>query len=52
MEHGLKENSVHSRMNALKFYFEQVLHKEKMFFEIIKGSFATAQNRNIAFEAL
>ena len=31
MEHGLKENTVHSRMNALKFYFEQVLHKEKMF---------------------
>src|SRR3954447_22654021 len=31
---GLKENSVHSRMNALKFYYEQVLHKEKMFFEI------------------
>ena len=34
MEHGLKENTVHSRMNALKFYYEQVLHKEKMFFEI------------------
>ena len=34
MERGLKENSVHSRMNALKFYYEQVLHKEKMFFEI------------------
>ncbi len=30
----LKENSVHSRMNALKFFYEQVLHKEKMFFEI------------------
>jgi site-specific recombinase XerD len=30
----LKENTVHSRMNALKFYYEQVLHKEKMFFEI------------------
>lgn len=30
----LKENSVHSRMNALKFYYEQVLHNEKMFFEI------------------
>jgi integrase/recombinase XerD len=34
MEHGLKENSVHSRMNALKFYYEQVLHKDKMFFDI------------------
>jgi site-specific recombinase XerD len=30
----LRENTVHSRMNALKFYYEQVLHKEKMFFEI------------------
>ncbi len=31
---GLKENSVHSRLNALKFYYEQVLKKDKMFFEI------------------
>jgi integrase/recombinase XerD len=30
----LSENTVHSRMNALKFYYEQVLHKDKMFFEI------------------
>ncbi|MEO7209461.1 MAG: tyrosine-type recombinase/integrase [Chitinophagaceae bacterium] len=30
----LKENTVHSRINALKFYYEQVLNKEKMFFEI------------------
>lgn len=30
----LSENSLHSRINALKFYFEQVLHKEKIFFEI------------------
>lgn len=30
----LSENTVHSRINALKFYYEQVLHKEKMFFEI------------------
>ncbi len=30
----LSENTVHSRMNALKFYYEQVLHKEKMFFDI------------------
>ncbi len=34
MHNGLKENSVHSRMNALKFYYEQVLHRQKMFFEI------------------
>lgn len=31
---GLKENSLHSRINALKFYYEQVLHREKFFFEI------------------
>ena len=31
----LSENIVHSRMNAVKFYFEQVLHREKFFFEEI-----------------
>ena len=31
----LSENIIHSRMNALKFYFEQVLHRDKMFFEDI-----------------
>ena len=30
----LSENSLHSRLNALKFYFEQVLHREKFFYEI------------------
>ncbi len=30
----LSENTIHSRMNALKFYYEQVLRKEKMFFDI------------------
>jgi len=30
----LSENTIHSRMNALKFYYEQVLHKEKFFWEI------------------
>ncbi len=30
----LKENTLHSRMNALKFYYEQVLHREKFFWEI------------------
>ncbi len=28
------ESKIHTTINALKFYFEQVLHKEKMFFEI------------------
>ena len=31
----LSENAIHSRINAVKFYFEQVLHREKLFFEEI-----------------
>jgi len=31
---GLSENTIHSRMNALKFFFEQVLKREKFFYEI------------------
>ena len=31
----LSENIIHSRMNSIKFYFEQVLHREKVFFEEI-----------------
>ena len=30
----LSENTLHSRINAIKFYFEQVLKKEKFFWEI------------------
>ena len=30
----LSEATLHSRMNALKFYYEQVLNKEKFFWEI------------------
>ncbi|TAN13339.1 MAG: integrase [Chitinophagaceae bacterium] len=30
----LTENQMHSRLNALKFYFEQVLRREKFFFDI------------------
>lgn len=30
----LSENTLHSRLNALKFYFEQVLHRDKFFWEI------------------
>ncbi len=29
-----KEASMNSKINAVKFYFEQVLHQEKMFFDI------------------
>jgi integrase/recombinase XerD len=31
---GISENTAHSRLNALKFYFEQVLNREKFFWEI------------------
>ena len=31
---GLAEATLHSRMNALKFYYEQVLHQEKFFWDI------------------
>lgn len=30
----LSEAEIHGRINAIKFYFEQVLHREKMFFDI------------------
>jgi site-specific recombinase XerD len=30
----LSENSIHSRINALKFYYEQVLNRDKFFWEI------------------
>lgn len=30
----ISENTAHSRLNALKFYFEQVLKREKFFWEI------------------
>lgn len=30
----LSENTLHSRINAVKFYFEQVLHRETLFIEI------------------
>lgn len=31
---GLKENTLHSRINSMKFYYEQVLKREKFFWEI------------------
>ena len=31
---NIKENHLNSRINAIKFYFEKVLHREKMFFDI------------------
>jgi len=34
MNKGCSENTIHSRLNAIKFYFEIVLKRERMFFEI------------------
>jgi len=34
-ELNLSENLIHSRINAVKFYFEQVLHRDVMLFEDI-----------------
>lgn len=31
---GLSENTIHSRMNALKFFFEQVLKRKNFFYDI------------------
>jgi integrase/recombinase XerD len=31
---GLKENTLHSRINALKFFYEQVLGRERFFWDI------------------
>ena len=31
---GISENTAHSRLNAIKFYFEQVLKGEKFFWEV------------------
>jgi len=31
---GLKENTLHSRINAMKFYYEKVLGRDKFFWEI------------------
>lgn len=30
----LSENQIHSRMNAVKFYFEKVLHQSKIYYDI------------------
>lgn len=31
---GLKENTIHSRINAIKFYYEQVLHREQLMLDV------------------
>lgn len=30
----LSENTIHSRLNAIKFFYEQILHREKFFYDI------------------
>lgn len=34
LKEGLSENTMHSRINALKFFYEQVLGREKLFLDI------------------
>ncbi len=34
IKNGMSENTAHSRLNALKFYFERVLEREKFFWHI------------------
>ena len=40
---GLTENAIHSRMNALKYYYEQVLHRDKMFLTFRKETAAASR---------
>ncbi len=44
----LTENTIHSRMNALKFYYEQVLRREKFFGEIPRPKKAYILHRVIS----
>jgi integrase/recombinase XerD len=43
----LSENTMHSRINAIKFYFEQVLKREKFFFEIPRPKKASTLPKTI-----
>ncbi|MET0243420.1 MAG: tyrosine-type recombinase/integrase, partial [Flavitalea sp.] len=46
----LKENTMHSRINAVKFFFEQVLGREKFMFEIPRPKKPEILPRVIAIE--
>ena len=37
LKEGLTENTLHSRINALKYYYEQVLGRDKFFVDIPKA---------------
>lgn len=42
---GLSENTLHSRINALKFYYEKVFGREKFFFDIPRPLDGYLENR-------
>jgi site-specific recombinase XerD len=44
----LSASLVNSRINAIKFYFEQVLHQEKLFFEIPRPKIISQQSTEIS----
>lgn len=44
---GLKKNILHSRINALKYFYEQVLGREKFFFDIPRLEKASAASQRI-----
>ena len=48
----LSENTVHSRLNALKFYYEQVLGREKFFIDIPRPKRATTLPKVISEEKI
>lgn len=44
----LSENTLHSRINAVKFYFEKVLKQDKMFFDIPRPKKPSILPKNIS----
>jgi integrase/recombinase XerD len=46
----LTENTLHSRINAIKFYFEKVLHRDRMFVEIPRPKKQSKLPKVIAIE--
>jgi integrase/recombinase XerD len=47
---GLSENQIHSRINAVKFYYEQVLGRSKIELQIIRPKKAKQLPRVMSFE--
>lgn len=46
----LSENQIHSRINAIKFYHEKVLHREKMFFDIPRPKKPLLLSKSLSLE--